>query len=75
MECLTDLARPLGPAEQVRAADAWGPFPPWTRPYLEFRRDAYQAVHDSRAGTARDELEAFLRNSGIGFAESLLTPP
>jgi hypothetical protein len=45
---------------QVKAADAWRAFPPWTRGFLEFRRDAYAAAHDPRLAQAECELREFI---------------
>lgn len=75
LEAMVDLARQLGPAQQVTAADAWGPYPPWTRAYLEFRRNAYVAAHDPRAAQAQSELDQFIASSGRTFVETILQPP
>jgi len=56
------LSRTRPAAEQVLAADAWGRWYPWSRPYLEFRRDAYQAAGDPRLPLALAELAEFLRD-------------
>ena len=40
--------------------DAWGEAPPWTRPFLEFRRDAYAAASDPRLAAAESDLQEYL---------------
>lgn len=67
---LVDLSRKLSPAHQVRAADAWGAFQPWTRTHLEFRRNALVAVLDPRRQAAQADLDTFMALAGRSFLES-----
>ena len=72
LEALSAMSRGLSPAHQVRAIDAWGEWPPWTRSFLEFRRNAYAAAHDPRLPRAQADLDAFIAVSGLTFLETLL---
>ena len=71
LAAMEELSRSLPPEAQVRAVDAWGRWPHWTRVFLEFRRDAYAAAHDPRLGTAQAELDDFVKQDGISFAETM----
>jgi spermidine synthase len=62
------VSRRLAPAVRVAVADAWGPWPPWSRPYLEFRRDAYAEAGDPRLASAQADLDLFLREAGAAPA-------
>lgn len=55
-----EVSRALPAVERVKAADGWGRWAPWSRPYLEFRRQAYADAHDPRLADADRDLQEFL---------------
>jgi len=75
LEARLALSRWLTPRERVLAADGFGRHPPWTRSFLEFRRDAYRDAGDPRLGQAQRELDQFLGQAGRSFSEEVLASP
>lgn len=57
------VSRRLPPGDRVIAADAWGRWAPWSREYLEFRRDAYKDAGDPRLAAAEADLDQFTRDA------------
>jgi hypothetical protein len=71
LETMAALSLKLSPAHRVRSADAWGKSPPWTRNFLDFRRDAYADTRDPRLQAAQEDLDTFMGLSGQSVLESV----